>query len=119
MRHVLSAVASTALLLIPALATADTFVFNPVDSVFLGQPGGGDRAVEVTGLTGSGESTTIVLMAFDVGGDMERDRIEGCYRQAVIAMNKPGRWRFTAIARRMSTGENRYYIQRCGLTRID
>lgn len=119
MRNVLSALAAAALLLIPAIAAADTIVFNPVDSVLLGDPDDGYRAVEVTGRTGSGESTTIVLLAYNSGGDMERDRIEGCYRQAVIAMNKPGRWRFTATARLIWSGHNRYYIQQCGLSRID
>jgi hypothetical protein len=116
MRHILSAIAAIALLLTPALAAADTFAFNPVDSVVLGEADG-YRSIAVTGRTGSGESTTIVLLTNEYPDDAARARIEGCHRQAVIAMSKPGRWRFTAVGNLY--GGNHYYVQQCGLTRID
>jgi hypothetical protein len=114
MRHLLASLAlGTALLAAPAFAAADVLDFDALDSVFVGPGNSSADEVTVTGrLAGEASSVTMTLYA----NSYFVDRLERCYRLALMALNKPGRWRFTVDGQRAG---NRVFATRCGVTRID
>lgn len=114
MRHLLASLLAAATLAVPAVAAADTLTFVTVDRILSGPTGSGTLSLYVTGrLDGEEEARTIRLISSSSSDTVN----ELCNRQAVIAMNKPGRWHFVAVAN--LEGTNMYRVSQCGLTRVD
>jgi hypothetical protein len=117
MRHSIIALAATLAAAVPAVAAADTFAFSTVDTVVVGEDGenGYSNAMLVTGLRDGQNAPTTSLLVDNLE---HSPRLERCYRMAIIAMSKPGRWRFT-VDTWVSSWGSIHFIDRCGLTRVD